>query len=62
VADALGYAHSMGIVHRDIKPANIMYEPESDTVKVKEVSVPAFPSFLETSKITTLHSKRRSCR
>src|SRR4029453_15973678 len=33
VADALGYAHSMGIVHRDIKPANIMYEPESDTVK-----------------------------
>src|SRR2546429_1603079 len=33
VADALGYAHSMGIVHRDIKPANIMYEPESDTPK-----------------------------
>jgi serine/threonine-protein kinase len=24
VADALGYAHSMGIVHRDIKPENIM--------------------------------------
>src|SRR5207244_2906319 len=35
---------------------------ESDTVKVNEVSVPVFPSFLETSKITTLHSKRRSCR
>ncbi|MGH8734391.1 MAG: protein kinase domain-containing protein, partial [Burkholderiales bacterium] len=31
VADALGYAHSMGVVHRDIKPANIMYETESDT-------------------------------
>ncbi len=24
VADALGYAHSLGMVHRDIKPANIM--------------------------------------
>ena len=33
VADALGYAHSMGVVHRDIKPANIMYEPESDTAE-----------------------------
>jgi serine/threonine-protein kinase len=24
VADALGYAHSLGIIHRDIKPENIM--------------------------------------
>ncbi len=39
VADALGYAHSMGIVHRDIKPANIMYEPESDTVKVTDFGI-----------------------
>jgi serine/threonine-protein kinase len=39
VADALGYAHTMGIVHRDIKPANIMYEPESDTVKVTDFGI-----------------------
>ncbi len=39
VADALGYAHSMGIVHRDIKPANIMYELESDTVKVTDFGI-----------------------
>src|SRR5438132_4126636 len=29
----------MGIVHRDIKPANIMYEPESDTVKVTDFGI-----------------------
>jgi len=29
----------MGVVHRDIKPANIMYEPESDTVKVTDFGI-----------------------
>jgi eukaryotic-like serine/threonine-protein kinase len=39
VADALSYAHQMGIVHRDIKPANIMYEAESDTPKVTDFGI-----------------------
>jgi predicted Ser/Thr protein kinase len=39
VADALSYAHGMGVVHRDIKPANIMYEPESDTAKITDFGI-----------------------
>lgn len=39
VADALDYAHSQMVVHRDIKPANIMYEPESDQVKVTDFGI-----------------------
>jgi serine/threonine-protein kinase len=26
VANALGYAHTQGLVHRDIKPENILFE------------------------------------
>ena len=39
VAEALAYAHKQNVVHRDIKPANIMYEPESDTVKVTDFGI-----------------------
>jgi CHASE2 domain-containing sensor protein len=39
VAEALGYAHNNNVVHRDIKPANIMYEPESDAVKVTDFGI-----------------------
>ncbi|WIM05460.1 MAG: serine/threonine-protein kinase [Candidatus Nitricoxidivorans perseverans] len=39
VADALDYAHQNHVVHRDIKPANVMYEPESDSVKVTDFGI-----------------------
>jgi serine/threonine-protein kinase len=39
VADALSYAHENHVVHRDIKPANVMYEPESDQVKVTDFGI-----------------------
>ncbi|MEO5672198.1 MAG: serine/threonine-protein kinase, partial [Ramlibacter sp.] len=39
VAEALAYAHRQNVVHRDIKPANIMYEVDSDTVKVTDFGI-----------------------
>lgn len=39
VAEALAYAHNLNVVHRDIKPANIMYEPDTDIVKVTDFGI-----------------------
>ncbi|HUL40796.1 MAG TPA: serine/threonine-protein kinase [Burkholderiales bacterium] len=39
VADALSYAHAHNVVHRDVKPANMMYEPETDTLKVTDFGI-----------------------
>jgi eukaryotic-like serine/threonine-protein kinase len=39
VAEALDYAHRQNVVHRDIKPANIMYDLETDTVKVTDFGI-----------------------
>ena len=39
VADALSYAHEQHVVHRDIKPANIMFDPETNSVKVTDFGI-----------------------
>ena len=38
-ADALDYAHGENVVHRDIKPANIMYEADSNNVKLTDFGI-----------------------
>ena len=50
VADALGYAHTLNVVHRDIKPANVMYDLDSDTVKVTDFGI---ARITDSSKTTT---------
>jgi len=38
-AEALDYAHAENVVHRDIKPANIMYEADSESVKLTDFGI-----------------------
>ena len=38
-AEGLAFAHQQNVVHRDIKPANIMYEPESDSLKITDFGI-----------------------
>ncbi len=38
-AQALGFAHKQQVVHRDIKPANIMYDPNSDVLKITDFGI-----------------------
>lgn len=38
-AEALHYAHRQNVVHRDIKPANIMYNPETDELKITDFGI-----------------------
>jgi serine/threonine-protein kinase len=38
-ADGIDYAHKHNVVHRDIKPANIMWDPDSDTVKITDFGI-----------------------
>jgi len=38
-AEGLAYAHKQNVVHRDIKPANIMYEPESNSIKITDFGI-----------------------
>ena len=38
-ADALHYAHRQNVVHRDIKPANIMFNAETDELKITDFGI-----------------------
>ncbi len=39
VAQALAYAHNLGVIHRDIKPSNVMFDSVTDTVKVTDFGI-----------------------
>ena len=38
-AEGLGYAHSNNVVHRDIKPANMMWDAETDSMKITDFGI-----------------------
>ncbi|AMN46396.1 serine/threonine protein kinase [Steroidobacter denitrificans] len=39
VADALHYAHRQNVIHRDIKPANIMFDADTDELKITDFGI-----------------------
>ena len=39
VADALAHAHRLNVVHRDIKPANIVYDGDTDGLKITDFGI-----------------------
>src|SRR5262245_41158554 len=39
VADALSHAHRLNVVHRDIKPANIVYDGDTDGLKITDFGI-----------------------
>jgi serine/threonine-protein kinase len=38
-AEGLAFAHLQNVVHRDVKPANIMYDADTDSVKITDFGI-----------------------
>ena len=58
MAQAMDYAHGMGVVHRDLKPANLMFD-SGDNLLVTDFGLALF---IDDPDGTRLHPRRRSTR
>ena len=53
-ADGIDYAHRNNVVHRDIKPANIMWDQDTDTLKITDFGIARITDLSKTKTGTIL--------
>ncbi len=53
-ADGIDYAHKNNVVHRDIKPANIMWDQDTDTLKITDFGIARITDLNKTKTGTIL--------
>lgn len=56
LADALRYAHRLGVIHRDIKPSNVMFNGRDGSIKLLDFGIARLKeadSFLENDSVQT---------
>mgnify|MGYP001184550325 CR=1 FL=1 len=52
VAEAVGYAHTQGVIHRDLKPANVLVEEHSGEARVTDFGLATMAEPDEDDKLT----------